>query len=145
MEAVTTEKIKPVVVYDGQCGFCRTEINKLRKRDKEGLLEFVPRQESSLERRFPEIMSVDFEEGMLLIKADRQIEVGADAFYEIWRCLPDTKGSAWLLEVPLVKPMGRLVYKLIAANRHRLGNVCTRDSCDVEQQKPTEDPEKRSE
>ena len=58
---------QPVVVYDGDCAFCRRRAASIARRDRDGLFELVPRQQDGLEERFPALADGDFDTGMRLV------------------------------------------------------------------------------
>jgi predicted DCC family thiol-disulfide oxidoreductase YuxK len=120
---------KPVVVYDGECAFCRSQIARIRSLDSNGAHEYLTRQDPTAEQRFPVLKHEDFDKGLRLIMPDGSLHTGADAFYEMARLLPATKNIAWLYNVPGVKPIARMIYAVIAANRQRLARHCENDAC----------------
>lgn len=119
---------KPVVVFDGDCGFCRNAIARIQRRDLPPRFEYVPRQAPGLNDRFPRLAEQDFNTGLRLILPDGVIRVGADAFYEIARRLPRWRAVAWLYRVPGFGALARVIYRWIAANRMRLGRNCKSDT-----------------
>lgn len=120
---------KPVVVFDGECAFCRNQVQRLQRMDKNNEIEFVPRQDPDVETRFPVLKSEDFNTGMRLIMPDGSLHTGADSFYEMAKILPATSGFAWLYRVPGVRQIAKLVYAWIAANRQRLAKHCDSGTC----------------
>ena len=64
----------PLVIFDGDCGFCRQWIARWRG-DAQGKLDFSPASE--VQNRFPEIQ--DFENAVYLIEQDGTIHRGAGA------------------------------------------------------------------
>lgn len=119
----------PVVVYDGDCAFCRAQIARIRRRDRSVQFEYVARQTPGLEQRFCRLAEGDFNSGMRLVDPQGRIHVGADAVYEIARRLPVWRRLAWLYRLPIVHGAARLIYKWIAANRQSLGRSCARNEC----------------
>jgi predicted DCC family thiol-disulfide oxidoreductase YuxK len=120
---------RPVVVYDGECPFCRKQIARIRCRDTSEQFEYVPRQNPTLIDRFPALGKSDFNTGMRLVLPCGQIHVGADAVYEIARRLPFWRWVAWLYRVPILGTVSRATYGWIAANRQRLGTSCDEQAC----------------
>jgi len=118
-----------VVVYDGDCSFCRDRIEWIRRRDAAGRLDLVPRQAPGIVERFPRLAEGDFNTGMRLIDPDGTIHVGADAVHQIARRLPRWRRLAWLYRVPGIGALSRLAYRSIAANRQSLGRSCEDDAC----------------
>lgn len=127
---MTDTNRKPVIVYDGECSFCRRQIERLRSRDRAALFEYAPRQTPGLEDRFPALADADFNTGMRLIERDERLYVGADALYEITRRLTPWKWIAWVYRIPGLTQLFRAIYNWIAANRYRLGGRCESDTCD---------------
>lgn len=120
---------RETVIYDGECSFCRKRIEEIRKLDKNNALEFLPRQDQSSEERFPQIVGINLDDGILCITHDGKTHVAAEAMYQIGRRLPTTRSWVWLYNVPLLKQVFQLAYKIIAANRRRLGQVCSDGLC----------------
>lgn len=113
------------VIYDGECAFCRRQIERLRRRDRSGRFECLPSQSEALAEHFPELEGADLEQGVRLITPERQIYSGADAVYQITRRLPRWRRIAWLYHVPGIHALCRWGYRWIARHRHRLGcEVC---------------------
>ncbi len=121
----------PVVVYDGECAFCRRQIARIRRYDRHGRFECVPRQTPGLTDRFPALGQGGFDTGMRLIVPDGRIYVGADSVYQISRQLAVFRWFAWLYRVPGVHVLARAVYGWIAARRRSLGRRCDDGACSV--------------
>jgi predicted DCC family thiol-disulfide oxidoreductase YuxK len=116
---------KSVVVYDGECAFCRRAIEAIRVRDRNEQFVYLPRQTSGIEERYPELKLEDFNTGMRLFDSDGRMYIGADAIYEITSKLPYFHWFAWVYRLPLLKNMIRRVYSWIAANRLQLSRYCS--------------------
>ena len=122
---------RSVVVYDGECSFCRRQIARIQRSDRANQFEYVARQAVGLEQRFPRLAEGDFNTGMRLIDPEGRIHVGADAVYEIARRLPAWRRLAWVYRLPIAHRLVRLVYKWIAAHRRSLGQSCASGACAV--------------
>ncbi|MCG3178156.1 MAG: hypothetical protein BIFFINMI_00479 [Phycisphaerae bacterium] len=120
---------RPVVVYDGDCAFCRGQVDRMRRRDPGGIFEYVPRCQERLEERFRQIVEGDFNSGMRLIEPDGRVYVAADAVFHIARRLRGWRRLAWLYRVPLLHALFRWGYALVAKNRHRLARGCEEGTC----------------
>jgi len=55
------------LVYDGDCQLCRRWIERLRKWDRQILLEIIPLQAAEIPDRFPSISPEEFAEAMQLV------------------------------------------------------------------------------
>ena len=122
---------RPVVVYDGECRFCRWSVARIQRLDRAGQFEYLPRQAPGAEDRFPVLTQSDFDTGLRLLQHDPEIvHVGADGVYQIYRRLPPLHRVAWLYRVPVLTWLFRLGYAVIARNRHRFGRVPPEMACD---------------
>lgn len=129
MAATGHEQMKATVIFDGDCPFCIANIKKIRGFDREHNLDYLPRQAAEAEQRFPQIEGIDLEQGILVVDPAGAVWVAADGMYEIWRRLPIFRRFAPLYQLPGIKQAARGAYRLIAANRKRLGQVCSGQSC----------------
>jgi predicted DCC family thiol-disulfide oxidoreductase YuxK len=120
------------VIYDGECQFCIARIADIRKFDSDQRLEYLPWQDEDTQKRFPQISGRNLDDGMLLIEPDGSIHVAADAMYHIGMRLPKWRRIAPLYNVPGLKQLGRLGYSIVAANRRRLGQICTNGVCKLD-------------
>ena len=131
----TSEPMKPVIVYDGECRYCHWSVRRIQGLDDTSRFEYTPRQTNEIEKRFPFLAQSDFNTGLRLIEEDRgneTVHVGADAVYQIYRRLPPYHLVAWVYRLPVLKQVFRGAYALIARNRHRFGKVtCETAACDV--------------
>jgi len=99
----------------------------MRRCDQQQQLEFIPRQSSDSEQRFPQIKDIDLDEGILLVEPSGKVYVAADAMYQIGKRLPGWKFIVWLYHVPGIKQATRKAYQTVAINRKHLG--CKSDHC----------------
>ena len=117
------------LIYDGDCGFCRRQIDLLDKLDKGDVIEFEPFQEADLARYG--ISTAEAQEAMQLVSPAGEVWEGAEAAREIFRLLPRTRPLAWLFKLPGVMFVAKRIYRFIARRRHRFGcesGVCQRGS-----------------
>ena len=127
----TRQISRPVVIYDGECVFCRRQVERMKRRDADDAFEYVPRQAEGIERRFPKLTEGDFSTGMRLAYPDGTVSVGADAIYAIARRLRGWRNFAWLYRVPLLHGFFRGAYGWIARNRSRLSKRnCEDGACE---------------
>jgi predicted DCC family thiol-disulfide oxidoreductase YuxK len=106
---------RPVVVFDGDCGFCRQWIARWRQTLGDRA-EFVPYQEAA--PRFPEIPESAFSDAVHLVEPDGRVSRGAEA---VFRMLSYAPGRGWPLRLyrrlPGFAPLTEACYRLVA--RHR--------------------------
>src|SRR2546423_12242019 len=69
---------KPLLIFDGDCHFCRRWIERWRELTG-GAIEYAPFQEVA--ERFPEIPRENFEQAVHFIDSDGSVYRGADAVF----------------------------------------------------------------
>ncbi len=81
MEHVTNPPLKPLLVYDGDCVFCKLWIARWRQETGDAV-EYEPLQQAA--PRFPEVPQGEFERAVNLIEPDGTVRSGAAAvFYSL--------------------------------------------------------------
>jgi len=105
----------PLVLYDGNCGFCRIWIQYWNQLTG-NRLDYAASQEAR--ERFPEVPRESFGQSVQLVMPDREVVSGARA---VFTTLTFASGMAWLLwlydHFPGFAPMSEAAYRLIAAHR----------------------------
>lgn len=122
-----TTTVKPsreVVLYDGKCRFCTSQVAILKRLDLVGRLDFVSLHEPSVSRDFPEIPFENLMREMYLVDRDGLAHGGAAALRIVSRRLPLLWPLAILLHIPGSRPIWNWLYRLIARNRYRIAGKC---------------------
>ena len=109
---------RPVLVYDGDCAFCTTSVRFIERRIPVSA-EIVAWQFADLEALGTTAERAQRE--LLWVHAPGQVVGGADAV----AALLVESGGWWRLlgraaQIPPLQWIARAVYRLVAANRHRL-------------------------
>ena len=116
--------MKPILIYDGNCGFCIYWINIWRNKTKDRV-EYTPYQ--SVGHQFPQMSLDQFERSVQLVKPDGEITEGAKAVLETLAYNPD---SVWLLRAywsfPLFAKAAEAIYYFVAKHRSTLSSVLKR-------------------
>ncbi|HYK89167.1 MAG TPA: lipase maturation factor family protein, partial [Acidobacteriota bacterium] len=106
---------KPLMIFDGDCGFCRRWIARWREVTGE-CIEYAPYQQVAGE--FPDIPIEAFTRAVQLVEPGGIRSQGAEA---VFRTLAYVRSGAWMLwcyeHVPLVALVSEGIYALIAAHR----------------------------
>lgn len=106
---------KPVLAYDGRCGFCRIWVDYWRHLTGDRI-EYAPSQEVA--DQYPQISAGEFREAVQLIHPSGEVVGGAHAVFQTLAYEPR---RAWLLSLyrrfPLFKSASETVYRVIT--RHR--------------------------
>jgi lipase maturation factor 1 len=114
---------KPLLLWDGDCRFCRRWIERLRARTGDQV-QYERSQQAGA--RFPEIPSSEFGEAVILVLPNDEIFRGAEA---IVRALSFAPRGAWLFpayrKIPGAAMISNAVYRAIA-RRRRLASAFTR-------------------
>ena len=113
-----------IIIYDGDCGFCQTTVDLINKLDWLHSFKFVPYQKDDTLEKYNFLTAEMCEKQIYLVKPNGRYYGGYDAFKIMSLYLPLTFLISWFFFLPGIVHLGRFIYKVIAANRHkiRLGN-----------------------
>ena len=107
---------RPVLIYDGHCGFCRIWVDYWRRLTG-ARVEFAASQEVA--EQYPNISKEQFSKSVWLVYPGGRHASGAEAAFELMAHAP---GKAWLLwmyrNVPGFGTVSELSYGFIAAHRN---------------------------
>ena len=126
---MTGNEPSSIIVYDGDCAFCKAQIKRIRRRDTQNLFEYLPRQTPGIEQRFPGLAEAELNSGMRLIDPAGHIFVGADAVYQFARKLHPWRWFAWLYRLPGFHCLAKIAYARVASRRRSLGQACNDGKC----------------
>ena len=119
MIRIASPPSKPVLVFDGDCNFCRRWISRWREATGERI-EYVPFQHPSVAERFPELPREQCEQAVQLIDADGAVHSSAEAVFRALAFAPQFRWPLWLYQhVPGVAPGAEFLYRFVA--KHRTG------------------------
>lgn len=104
---------RPLVVYDGSCGFCRRWVSRLRRWDRDARLDYLALQDPAAERATGRPRSA-LELAAHAVLPSGEVLAGAAAFRAICAYLPAGAVPAALLRVPGILPLAEHVYRWIA-------------------------------
>ncbi len=114
---------RPILIYDGDCGFCRLWIARWKTVTGD-LVQYAPFQEVS--GRFPQIPLERFKKSVQLVTPGGEVFSGANA---VFRTLAYAPGEGWMLwmyrRVPGAAWASEATYRQVAAHR-RLFSWLTR-------------------
>lgn len=128
-----TEPARPVIIYDAECNFCDSGIQRIRDRDNADQFLYTPKQTQDLHALYPQLLQIESKSGMRLIDHAGTVHCGADALYQIYRRIGKFRYITWIYLVPVIKTLLKGIYLIISKNRSRLGGTkCESDSCAVE-------------
>jgi len=112
---------KPVMLYDGDCGFCQRWIKKWQKITADKVI-YAPYQERL--KDFPQVTAEQCRQAVQLILPNGQRHSGAHA---VFIALALAKRCLWLLwlydYVPLFGKISEIIYQFIAEHRSLLSSL----------------------
>lgn len=115
--SVASPPARPLVIYDGDCGFCALWIARWRQTTR-GEVDYQPAQDPDIARRFPEIPAQSFATAVALIDPDGRVTWGAEAAL---RALARNPRRAWLLGAyrrwPALARLAEFFYRFVADHR----------------------------
>jgi predicted DCC family thiol-disulfide oxidoreductase YuxK len=100
---------RPLLIWDGRCGFCRMWIDYFKQRTG-GRLDYAISQEVA--DQFPQISRAEFSKSVQLVRANGSTASGARAVFEAleWEALYES--------IPLLAPVSEATYRVIAGHRN---------------------------
>src|SRR5438874_4323327 len=114
---------KPLLIWDGECDFCRLWIERWREITA-GKVEYATYQQAA--HQFPEIPVEQFKRAMALIEPGGETFFAAEAVYRSLRYRSSRRWLVWSYDhVPGFAVISEIAYKFIARHR-RLGSTFTR-------------------
>lgn len=124
-----------VVLWDGECNFCRKQVNRLRALDLRGRLSFLSLHDHRAALRYPQLSYEQMLQEMWVITPKGARYGGADALRYLSRALPMLWPLAPLLHLPMSMRLWRRLYREIARRRYQLaGKQCDNGSCQLHAQ-----------
>lgn len=112
---------RPVLLYDGDCGFCRDAVEQLRRWDTHRALEYVPSKDRARLHWLPPLSKAALDRAMHLVLPDGHVYSGARALVALLPLLPAGRLLALPFRLPGAEALADRLYAWIAARRHRLG------------------------
>ena len=106
---------KPLLIFDGDCAFCRRWIARWKQTTGERV-DYAPLQSDDIAARFPELPREQLEFAVHLILPDGRVARAAEA---VFRSLAVARRwPLWLYEnVPGFASLTEVAYRIVAANR----------------------------
>jgi len=106
---------KPLMIWDGECHFCRLWIERWREITR-GEVEYATYQQVA--EKFPEISRTEFQRAVAFIDREGKVCFAAEAVYRSLRSRSSRKWLAWSYDhVPSFAPISESVYKFVASHR----------------------------
>lgn len=121
---------KDVVVYDGQCSFCRLQIKILKSLDFFNKFEFESFHDEYIRKKYNHISYEDFMKKMYIITKNKITYGGSEAVKYLSRKLILLWPISILLHIPYSSNFWSWIYGFIARNRYIIMGKCI-DNCSI--------------
>lgn len=119
-----------VVIFDGDCRFCRASVAQLRWFDGNDRLSFVSLHDPLVIERYPDLDHDTLMAEMVVVDRDENRHGGAAALKYLSRRLPKLWLLAPLMHIPGTMPFWRWAYAFIAKRRYKIAGRMSGDACD---------------
>lgn len=120
---------RPVVLFDGACAFCRSQLEVLRARAGDRL-DYVSFREPGVVERYG-LDPAACEEAMHVVEPDGTVHRGAAAVARAWSRSRKAPWLAGIYRLPLAAPLLERAYAWVAKRRFRIGGrVCASGACE---------------
>lgn len=127
----TTPGDRPVVLFDGDCVFCRKQVDNLKRMlgaDHSAVVEWVSFQDPGVLARFPGVSHDACMEALAAVMPDGRVHAGPAGVAVL---LGRRTRLAHVYFLPLVRQLVDGGYAVIAANRYRLmGKAVAAGECE---------------
>jgi predicted DCC family thiol-disulfide oxidoreductase YuxK len=127
-------RYKLKLLYDGDCPFCRRDVQWLLQQDRGGMLAAEDIVAIGFNAARYGLTQAQVMGALHAVLPDGRIVRGMEAIRQAYQ----TVGLGWLVaptRLPIVRPVADMLYRLFAANRVRLGRLfgrrCGRERCKV--------------
>jgi predicted DCC family thiol-disulfide oxidoreductase YuxK len=108
---------KPLLVFDGECGFCRRWILRWQQATGERV-DYAPFQEADLAARFPELPRTQCERAVQLIETDGAVYSAGEAVFRSLAYASRRRWPLWVYRnVPGAAPVTEVAYRAVASHR----------------------------
>jgi predicted DCC family thiol-disulfide oxidoreductase YuxK len=107
------------VFYDGKCGLCRREIEHYKRIAPQGVFAWV--DITTTPEAFT-ALGYSLHDGLKALHVRDgagQMHVGVDGFAMLWQQLPRWRMLAWLVRLPMIRPLAGRLYSAFAAWRFK--------------------------
>ena len=124
MSSALSQIEKPLLIYDGDCNFCRRMVQRFQNIIGDRI-DYAPFQESA--PRSPQILQEQFEASIQLVLPSGEIFEGAEAVFRILAMVPGRgRGLRFYRKVPGFARISEAVYRWISRNRKTLSALTRR-------------------
>ena len=120
-----------IVIYDGNCNFCRGQIRRLLWWDCQGKLAYLSLHDPEVAKRFPDLTHEQMMQEMYVVDGQGHKYGGAEALRYLTTRLRRLWWLAPVLHIPYSLPLWKWLYRQVAMRRYRLSGTaeCDNGAC----------------
>ncbi|TWU51021.1 hypothetical protein Poly51_43150 [Rubripirellula tenax] len=130
-----TQTDADVVIYDGDCVFCKSQIRSLRRLDWGGRrLAFISLHDPRVTQRYPDLTHEAMMKQMYVVDTRGRRHGGSEAVKYLSRRLPMLWPAMPILHIPGTAGLWRWMYGQVAKRRYKIAGKmsgCDDDACSV--------------
>ena len=120
---VASPPVQPVMIFDGECGFCRRWVRHWRRVSGDRI-EYLAFQDVRVSERFPEIPRASLEQAVHLVEPDGRVSSGAEAVFRLFRCVGVRHWPLRLYAAsPLFARATEWAYRVVARHRAAISAI----------------------
>ncbi|MBX3358332.1 MAG: DUF393 domain-containing protein [Phycisphaeraceae bacterium] len=120
------------LLFDGQCRFCVASTRRLLRLARPGSVVALDSNDPKVMARFPQVSFDEASRAIRLVRPDGRVFAGFEAVSRMLATRPLLRPIAMAYYIPGLRQVADASYRVIAANRHRLGGRVTGGaSCDT--------------
>ncbi len=108
------------LIYDDYCEICNLGVGKVKQLDQAQLIRLVQLSNPQIPSEIKLPTKEEMQKQMYLISPDGVTFKGADAVARLLTIFPESKLLAKIISFPILRPIARLVYAVVARNRMKL-------------------------
>ena len=113
-------KSERILIYDAQCRLCVTAKERIERLGQDLNVRWVPYQSDEAIDRLGSEYRPGRPDVAFLVECDGTVQKGLDAFLPLVSGLRGGRMLQALMRIPAVRPLGSLLYRLMARHRYRL-------------------------
>jgi len=119
-----------VVIYDGNCVFCLSQVRNLKKFDGGDRLAFMSLHDPEVAQRYPGLTYEQMMKQIYVVNQDGDRLGGAAGIRYLTRRLPKLWLAAPLTHFPFTLPLQQWCYDQVARRRYKIANKNGTADCD---------------
>lgn len=121
-----------VVIFDGECTFCQSQVARLNRWDWRNRLSFLSLHDPVVAEKYPDLSHDELMREMFVVAPGGERYGGAASIQYLARRLPPLYLFYPVLNLPFTLPIWSWLYQLIASRRYRIaGRDCENGACKI--------------